>query len=66
MYLRAKGRIPLLTRLPENLCMMMFTDDGESDLGLFFVHDFAGISKRWQFFSEHCFLLTLRDAIAVD
>ena len=46
--------------------MMTFTHDDESDLGLFRVHDLAGISHRGQFFLEHCFILTLRDAIAVD
>ena len=44
MYLRAKGKVSVLTRLPEEPCMMTFAHDDETDLGPSFVHDFAGIS----------------------
>ena len=66
MYLRAERRVSVLTRLPEKPRMMTFTHDDESDPGLLRVHDLAGISHRGQFFPEHCMVLTLRDAIAVD
>lgn len=76
VYLRARRRVRRLIRSIGDLLIkssvMAFADDNQGDLWHetllipSFVLFLAGVSKLFQFISEHCLILALGDAVAVD